>query len=112
LLVRIPLGPALHSTDTAGPADASAGGFLRFFRPFHRYYDGDIISECPGDFIGIRKGPTSRVRRSSASVPHLPDADRTSHTGKNYLLPFPDDYIPPKELPPPKEDIVLVDRQI
>jgi hypothetical protein len=49
---------------------------------------------------------------STASVPHLPDADRTSHTGKNYLLPFPDDYIPPKELPSPKEEIVLVDRRI
>jgi hypothetical protein len=34
----------------------------------------------------------------------------SSSTGKNY--PFPDDYIPPKELPPPKEEIVLVDRQI
>src|SRR5262245_49310268 len=36
-----PLAPALRSTDTAAttPADASAVGFLRFVRRFHRYYD-------------------------------------------------------------------------
>src|SRR5262249_2891607 len=36
-----PLAPALRSTDTAAtaPADASAGGFLRFVRRLHRYYD-------------------------------------------------------------------------
>src|SRR5215472_2983946 len=35
------LAPALRSTDTAAtaPADASAGGFLRFVRRLHRYYD-------------------------------------------------------------------------
>jgi hypothetical protein len=40
-------------------------------------------------------------------------SDNRDHlSGEDYLLPFPDDYIPPKELPPPKEEIVLVDRQI
>ena len=36
-----PLAPALRSTDTAAtaPADASAGGFLRFVRRLHSYYD-------------------------------------------------------------------------
>src|SRR5262249_42447748 len=35
------VSPALRSTDTAAtaPADASAGGFLRFVRRLHRYYD-------------------------------------------------------------------------
>src|SRR6187431_1898494 len=36
-----PLAPALRSTDTAAtaPADASAGGFPRFVRRLHSYYD-------------------------------------------------------------------------
>jgi len=35
------LAPALRSTDTAAtaPADASAGGFPRFVRRLHSYYD-------------------------------------------------------------------------
>src|SRR5262245_21650799 len=55
-----PLAPALRSTDSAAlaPADASAVGFLRFV---------------------LWRGPTSRVRASSASVPHLPDADHPAH---------------------------------
>src|SRR6266576_6210604 len=66
LLVRIPLGPRpwLHR--------------LRCVR-LRRCLRSGLPSLCSPASQLLWRGPTSRVRASSASVPHLPDADRPSH---------------------------------
>src|SRR5438105_9276306 len=65
-----PLVPALRSPGSAAtfPADASAVDFFALF----------------AGFTATMAGPTSRVRASSATAPHLPDADRrTRHTARD-----------------------------
>jgi hypothetical protein len=66
LLVRIPLGPrpSLHR--------------LRCVR-LRRCLRSGLPSLCSPASQLLWRGPTSRVRASSASVPHLSDADRPSH---------------------------------
>ncbi len=66
LLVRIPLGPrpSLHR--------------LRCVR-LRRCLRSGLPSLCSPASQLLWRGPTSRVRASSASAPHLPDADRPSH---------------------------------
>src|SRR5262249_871480 len=66
LLVRIPLGPrpSLHRH--------------RCDHPCRRLRSG-LCSLCSPASSLLWRGPTSRIRASSASVPHLPDADRPAH---------------------------------